>query len=83
MGQSRSAAPGQQHAPAAAAAAPLNDRPRRPPPLLPQSNIGIAFDMMSLNLADLARVPRLVPAATLMFAEPEAGDEEEGEQAQQ
>jgi len=40
--------------------------------------------LMSLNLADLPRVPRLVPALGLMFAEAaEDDDEEEGGGGQQ
>lgn len=40
-----------------------------------QGNIGIAFDLMSLNLADLPRVPLMVPALGVMFPE----EEEEAE----
>lgn len=43
-----------------------------------QGNIGIAFDLMSLNLADLPRAPLLVGATGLMFAEPEPMEEFEG-----
>lgn len=41
-----------------------------------QGNVGVAYDMMSLNLADLPRAPRLVPALGLMFAEPEPEEED-------
>ena len=34
---------------------------------------------MSLNLADLPRIPPLVPALSVLFAEPEAMEEGEGE----
>ena len=40
--------------------------------------MGIAFDLMSVNLADLPRLPALVPALKLLFAE-EAGEDEEEE----
>ncbi len=52
-----------------------------PPPVchLPQGNVGIAFDLMSVNLADVGRLPAIVPALQLLFAEEEVGDDEEAE----
>ena len=38
-----------------------------------QDAVGIAFDLMSVNLADLPRLPSLVPALKLLFQE---GDDE-------
>ncbi|GAB4820364.1 hypothetical protein N2152v2_007410 [Parachlorella kessleri] len=47
-----------------------------------QGNVGIAYDLMSLNLADLPRVPRLLPALTAMFAEEVTADGEEAAEQQ-
>lgn len=44
-----------------------------------QGTVGIAFDLMSANLADLPRLPHVVPALKLLFAEQEQGEEEEEE----
>lgn len=44
-----------------------------------QGNVGIAFDLMSVNLADVGRLPSIVPALKLLFAEEEAGEDEEAE----
>lgn len=41
--------------------------------------MGIAFDLMSVNLADVGRLPAIVPALQLLFAEEEVGDDEEAE----
>ena len=41
--------------------------------------MGIAFDLMSVNLADLPRLPRIVPALKLLFTEREAEAEAEAE----
>lgn len=38
--------------------------------------MGIAFDLMSVNLADVPSLPRIVPALKLLFRE-EEGDEDE------
>lgn len=39
--------------------------------------MGIAFDLMRINLVELPRLPSLVPKLKLLFAEPE--DAEAGE----
>lgn len=39
--------------------------------------MGIAFDLMSVNLADVPSLPRIVPALKLLFKEEEEGDEDE------
>ncbi|KAL6768056.1 hypothetical protein ACKKBF_B37600 [Auxenochlorella protothecoides x Auxenochlorella symbiontica] len=36
-----------------------------------QGSVGIAFDLMRINLVDLPRLPSLVPKLKLLFAEPE------------
>ena len=41
--------------------------------------MGIAFDLMSVNLADVPRLPAIVPALKLLFTEKE-GEEDEEEQ---
>ncbi|KAL4458182.1 hypothetical protein ABPG75_013047 [Micractinium tetrahymenae] len=41
-----------------------------------QGTVGIAFDLMSVNLADVPSLPRVVPALKLLFKE-EEGDEDE------
>jgi hypothetical protein len=43
-----------------------------------QGNVGIAFDLMTVNLADVTRLPHVVPSLKLLFAEHDL-DEEEGE----
>lgn len=43
-----------------------------------QGAVGIAFDLMSVNLADVPRLPHIVPALKLLFREEEG---EEGEEA--
>ena len=44
-----------------------------------QGSVGIAFDLMSVNLADVPRLPHVVPALKLLFAE----EGEEGEPAEE
>ena len=45
-----------------------------------QGNVGIAFDLMSVNLHDLPRLPAMVPALKLLFEEPaDAGEDAEPE----
>ena len=45
-----------------------------------QGSVGIAFDLMSVNLADVPRLPHVVPALKLLFAEEEAGEGEPAEE---
>lgn len=45
-----------------------------------QGTVGIAFDLMSVNLADLPRLPHIVPALKLLFAEHDQPEDEEEEQ---
>lgn len=42
-----------------------------------QGNVGIAFDLMSVNLADVPSLPQLVPALKLLFKEEEGDDDEQ------
>lgn len=44
--------------------------------------MGIAFDLMSVNLADVGRLPSIVPALKLLFAEEEGGEDEEDAEPQ-
>lgn len=44
-----------------------------------QGTVGIAFDLMSVNLADVTRLPHIVPALKLLFIEHEQQDEEDAE----
>ena len=46
-----------------------------------QGTVGIAFDLMSVNLADVGRLPDVVPALKLLFAEEE--QQEDGEEEPQ
>jgi ribonuclease Z len=46
---------------------------------LAQGNVGIAFDLMTVNLADLPRLPSVVPALKLLFAEEEQKEDEEAQ----
>ena len=39
--------------------------------------MGIAFDLMSVNLADVPRLPAIVPALKLLFTEKEGEEDEE------
>ena len=58
-------------------------RPSNPVSPLPprQGTVGIAFDLMSVNLADVGRLPAVVPALKLLFAEEEEAGED-GEEAE-
>lgn len=53
--------------------------PRSALPPLAQGNVGIAFDLMTVNLADLPRLPSVVPALKLLFAEEEQKEDEEAQ----
>lgn len=55
---------------------PLCLAPTHPPPLL-QGTVGIAFDLMSVNLADVPRLPAIVPALKLLFTEREQEEDDE------
>lgn len=44
--------------------------------------MGIAFDLMSVNLADVARLPDIVPALKLLFTETDKQQDEEEEEPQ-
>lgn len=44
-----------------------------------QGNVGIAFDLMTVNLADVTRLPHVVPSLKLLFAEHDLDEDEEGE----
>ncbi len=44
-----------------------------------QGNVGIAFDLMRVNQADLPRLPSIVPALKLLFEEEDRGEEGEEE----
>lgn len=59
--------------PMACCAGPPSPHPRSttPPEPLWQGSVGIAFDLMRINLVDLPRLPSLVPKLKLLFAEPE------------